>query len=426
MIPDILMGDPGRLRQILINLLHNAIKFSGGRPQPGRVSVRAVLEHHHPMQATVAFYVQDNGIGMDAATRTQLFDAFVQADASTTRRFGGTGLGLAISAQLTELMGGDIEVLSEPGQGSEFRVCISFAVPDAATLVRPRAADADQADADQAAVLARDPNPTPCVSLSCPSARPREDCLILVAEDNAMNQEVIRHQLSLLGYAADIADNGRAALDRWRHGRYDLLLTDLSMPDMDGYELTAAIRRAEDARARLPIVALTANALKGGRQHCLAANMDDYLTKPVCFAELQATLERWLPIAAPPAPPGTLAEPGDGPPATLDPTVLPSLVGENPARLARFRQHYRRCAHQLAEELRADLASGDWTGVSDRAHQLKSASRAVGALALGEICDHLEQAGSAGDGEAIQSLALGFETNLAAVLSALPETEFDP
>ena len=277
-------GDAGRLRQVLVNLVVNAVKFSGGRGTPARVRVVARVVAQDTRQMRVEIAVEDNGIGMDAATVARLFTPFAQADASMTRRFGGTGLGLAISKNLVGLMGGDIRVASRLGTGSRFTVRLPFEPAPGAAPAEP----------DAVAV-----RPLPAL----PSAR-RPDGIrpvgrVLVAEDNEINQEVIRRQLKLIGFEAEIVANGVEALVGWRTGRFALLLTDLQMPEMDGYELTARIRAAERGQARIPIVALTANALKEESDRCKAVGMDDYLTKPVQVSKLDAVLTRWMQPKAP-------------------------------------------------------------------------------------------------------------------------------
>jgi signal transduction histidine kinase/CheY-like chemotaxis protein len=393
-LPARLAGDARRVRQILTNLVGNAIKFSAGRAQAGRIGVRALAGAGGGLRLVVA----DNGIGIAPAMLARLFRPFEQGEAARSR--GGTGLGLAISHRLADAMGGRIEVHSVEGQGTRFEVALPLAAlappePPALDLrglhciVRStddeRAADwrawlaaaGARADADDAAahlgagpvVLIVDAVssiadcvdglPWPSVVLergqrrqprleaagrvrvdvdalhrdtllhaialaagmtrwSAPQAQapefedeaPPPDAdeaarlgrLVLVAEDNAVNQRVIEHQLLRLGYACELADDGVQALARWRAQpeRYGLLLTDLQMPDLDGYALTAAIRADEAAqgRRRLAIVALTANALTGEDRRCLSAGMDDYLSKPVRIALLHAAVQRWLPAAA--------------------------------------------------------------------------------------------------------------------------------
>ena len=253
----------------------------------------------------------------------------------------------------------------------------------------------------------------------------REGRLILVAEDSEINQKVIRQQLTLLGYAADIAPNGREALKRWESGAYALLLTDLHMPEMDGYQLTAAVRLAEEGKVRHPIIAFTANALKGEAEHCRAVGMDDYLSKPVQLAHLRAVLHKWLPppastellSLATPAASATGIAPGTAPAGEkpADVSVLEGLVGNDPAIISEFLQDFRTSSGKIAAELRAACEAGQAEAAGASAHKLKSSARSVGALALGELCAEMEQAGKAGDTRELNTLLPRFEAELAAV-----------
>ena len=279
-LPATILGDAGRLRQVLINLLSNAIKFSAGGVAPS-VSVRAAASDRDGGGLDVRLEVEDNGVGMDAETIARLFAPFSQADASTTRRFGGTGLGLAISRHLVALMGGSIEVRSEVGVGSVFTVRMPCIVAASSLVaVEPGPLIEVLAEASTAAQV----------------ALARNSCLVLVAEDNEINQQVIMLQLGRLGYRAEVVGDGRQALALWRSGRFGIVLTDLQMPEMDGYELTATIRASEigGSGEGIPIIALTANAVKNEAARCRDAGMDDCLTKPVQMALLDATLRRWM------------------------------------------------------------------------------------------------------------------------------------
>ena len=547
-IPDEVLGDALRLRQVLVNLANNAIKFSSGQQEPGRVSVRALLAGHSLDQVTVEFQICDNGIGMTEETQGRLFTSFTQGDASTTRRFGGTGLGLAISHHLVELMGGEITVQSALGKGSTFTVRLSFVplpakpvsakvvdltgvsclvlgdekglsddlavylrhsgatverVPDLAAArkridtlppglwlliidaghdappieelrvacharpdldphfvvlehghhqpdIEPRfvvirrgrrrherseAVDTVTLDGDvmhrdaflRAVAIAagrmlevEEAQPAKIEAIVAPSREKAllEGTLILVAEDNEINQKVIRQQLSLLGYAADIAGDGREALKRWESGNYALLLTDLHMPEMDGYQLTAAIRLAEQGKARAPIIAFTANALKGEAEHCRAVGMDDYLSKPVQLAHLKAVLHKWLPVLkSGTRAPAVIATPAA--PATaqrsMDVGVLEALVGNDPAVINEFLRDFRASSARIAADLRAASQAGEAVTAGATAHKLKSSARSVGALVLGDLCAEMEVAGKAGDIEAVKALLPRFESELAVV-----------
>jgi two-component system sensor histidine kinase/response regulator len=279
-LPAAVLADPVRLRQILLNLAGNAIKFSGGNERRcGRVVLSIDAGASSADSIELQFAVQDNGIGMTPEEVSRLFRPFTQAENSTTRRFGGTGLGLSISKQLTELMHGTISVHSEPGVGSTFRVTVPVRIDRTVQQVAERPESV--------------PAPQP-PQRSNGSAAPVAEHRILVVEDNELNQKVTMHQLRACGYAADLAINGRAAVERWRDGNYALILTDVHMPEMDGYDMAREIRRSESTGRRVPIVAFTANAVKGEAENCLAAGMDDCLTKPVQLPDLRVVLQKWI------------------------------------------------------------------------------------------------------------------------------------
>jgi signal transduction histidine kinase len=259
--PHWVIGDPSRLRQVLVNLIANAIKFT----HAGAVDVRVGTGENQQIR----FEVLDTGIGIDSAIG-QLLDPFSQADASTTRRYGGTGLGLAICRQLVELMGGSLGYTSEVGRGSTFW----FEVP-----LPPRPAPADDTVETGEAPSAAD--------------APRAGRILLV-DDSKMNQMVARGMLQRLGYEVDVAGNGGDAVLAATSSHYDVVLMDCLMPDMDGYEATEIIRRSEGPSRHTTIVALTASALSGDRERCLAAGMDDYLSKPLRPAVLETVLGRWV------------------------------------------------------------------------------------------------------------------------------------
>jgi CheY-like chemotaxis protein/HPt (histidine-containing phosphotransfer) domain-containing protein len=233
--------------------------------------------------------------------------------------------------------------------------------------------------------------------------------LILLAEDNETNREVIQEQLSLLGYTCEVAEDGAVALAMWQNGqttgkpRYALLLTDCHMPHLDGFGLTDAIRRAEPPGTRLPIIAITANAMQGEAQRCRDRGMDDYLTKPLRMRELSPLLTKWLPLEAP----------------IWDPASLTALVGDNPAMHQRLLDKFLRSAQQQVTDILAACAVDDAPAVQAVAHPLKSAARTVGALALGELCQALEAAGRAGDTAQCRQLATGLEAALQVVTTQI-------
>jgi signal transduction histidine kinase/ActR/RegA family two-component response regulator len=277
--PSRVVGDPGRIRQILVNLCGNAVKFTA----KGHVYLSVECEERTARLARLCFSVADTGIGIPAGKLGHVFERFTQADASTTRRYGGTGLGLSISKQLVELMGGKIGVESKVGEGSRFW----FALPLPVDLTPPHSAkiglDHYPAAEGRASILLDEP------------VQPIFSARVLIVEDNAVNQMVTARLLEKLGCRVDVASNGREAVEMVGLLPYDAIFMDCQMPEMDGFEATQEIRRREGSGARHPIIAMTANAMQGDRERCLAAGMDDYLSKPIRTADLTRALERHLP-----------------------------------------------------------------------------------------------------------------------------------
>jgi signal transduction histidine kinase/ActR/RegA family two-component response regulator len=275
-VPQVLLGDPGRLRQILVNLVGNAIKFT----ERGEIRVAATRESEICGVAGLRFVVSDTGLGIAEETLRKIFKPFSQADGSMTRRYGGTGLGLTICARLVDLMGGRIWVESQIGQGSAFHFTVRLKVPDA---------------------MPEHTLPSPLwAAPSAEKLETRNRLRVLLAEDNAVNEKIAVRMLEKQGYRVLAVRDGRAALAALERDRFDLVLMDIQMPDMNGYEATQAIR----ARERLsgehtPIVALTAYAVNGDRDLCLAAGMDGYASKPIRAAELAAAIEAALQCGRP-------------------------------------------------------------------------------------------------------------------------------
>ena len=282
-----LVVDPLRLRQILNNFTSNAIKFT----VEGHVELRVDLVERRDNVEVVRFSVSDTGIGVSPENQKKLFRPFVQAEADTTRRFGGTGLGLAICRRLAEMMDGTVEMQSEVGKGTTMILNLALPIGDPA-LVRSTGGGAGQSPT-QVALKGRRVAPPVAEAET-------EGTLVLVVDDHPTNRSLLERQLRALGYAAESAENGVEALERWRSGRYGIVVTDCHMPEMDGYDLTRAIRGEESARgtARIPVIACTANALAGEADVCFAAGMDDYLAKPVEMLALAQVLDRWLPLPA--------------------------------------------------------------------------------------------------------------------------------
>jgi len=282
-IPRTLRGDAFRLRQALLNLCSNAVKFT----QRGDVAVSAAVVERSEQDITVTFDVRDTGIGIPADRLQSLFHPFSQVDTSTTRRFGGTGLGLSIVKRLAELMGGRVGVESQEGVGSRFW----FEVP----LLFPMEDRAGSSALAQGAVLATDSDATASQQSTIQQrSTERAARRILLVEDNAVNQKVALFTLARLGYRADVAPDGRQAVLAWQRGDYELILMDCEMPVLDGYEATRQIRAEEAGGRHIPIIALTAHAVTGAEAECRAAGMDAYLTKPLIREQLEKQLERFL------------------------------------------------------------------------------------------------------------------------------------
>lgn len=263
-----LQGDPVRIQQVLNNLISNAIKFT----ESGSVRLHVIEQGASQDLITLRFEVIDSGIGIPSGLTPHLFQPFTQADSSTTRRFGGTGLGLSISRSLVELMGGEIGLHSEQGHGSTFWFTLKLPLALEPSLTPPRASHSTEA-------------------LGLP-----QGSSVLVVEDNPVNQKVTSLMLERFGHRAHVVPNGEEALQALQTAEYDLVLMDCQMPEMDGYEATRRIRAASDPRLRLiPIVAMTANAIKGDREKCLDAGMNDYLSKPIRIEDLRSALDRNLP-----------------------------------------------------------------------------------------------------------------------------------
>ncbi len=395
--------DPVRVRQIIGNFLSNAIKFT----DHGRVL--AVLEVASSDLSAGAlgtdelvFRVTDTGIGVSEKAQARLFQPFAQAEADTTRRFGGTGLGLAISRRLAELMDGTVDMESSPGAGTTMRLRMKL----------PRAS-APVASKSGPEVLTPGFSPRRLPTLE---AAEDENSLVLLVDDHPTNRQVIQRQLALAGYVSEAAEDGIEGLERWRSGRYALVLSDVHMPRMDGYELARKIREEEarSGRPRIPIVALTASALKGEAERCLAAGMDDYMAKPVSIPTMGACLQRWMPHTAAAQPVSAeqgvsiqtannqqvvMAEAGLpqlANPPTLETSVLKTLTGEDPAAAHALLGDFLQSTRDDLVQLEAMRREGDLHGLTRQAHKIKGAAKIVGAMELADAAEMLEAAGRSG------------------------------
>jgi PAS domain S-box-containing protein len=515
-LPPTVHGDAGRVRQVLVNLIGNAIKFTDA----GEVVVTARRSGEEKPERLIEITVADTGPGIDSERLLQLFEPFVQADASTTRRFGGTGLGLTISRRLAELMGGGITAASTPGEGSVFRFTAALtpsiqrasdpvsASEDALNAVRILIADDNETnrhilmghlaswradvvsassgsealrllarsveddapfqiaildmkmpdfDGWQVAQLVRnDPlldgvalvllsstgeeehdaaTLERCTRVKKPVRRarllealrraigaeeqdlaraadtaadgagaPPEGVTILVVEDHAINQALVTEMLVSRGHRVEVADNGLAALEALSKGRYDLVFMDCQMPEMDGFEATAEIRRREARSRRTPIVAMTANSMKGDRDRCIASGMDGYLSKPFRGPQLDAVLARWLGSRhiGPSATPVRVRTEG----VLLDAAVLDGLLRTTPReRLREIVADFRADAGSRLVQLREAAAAGDRESMGRTAHMLRGSSAMLGAGRVSETCARIESAASGATAELDDCLA---------------------
>lgn len=379
-LPPMVVGDAARLRQILMNLLSNAVKFT----QRGRVVVRASAQpgagdgRHH-----VGFEVVDTGRGIAQEQLPRLFRSFSQLDAADVRRHGGTGLGLAITKKLAELMGGEVGVRSCPGKGSTFWVRLPFdAILGNAAVAGPQAdGEGDPVD---------------------PGFAARHPMRILVVEDNSLAAEVVCGYLSWMGYGPDHAPSASAALSLVGRANYDAIIMDLQMPDIDGIETSRIIRAAYGDRHRPQIIALTANAMAGERERCLAAGLDDYLTKPMGVGILRAALLASEARRRGGVPAGRTcgAEDGawvrDGAPV-LDGTALRQMERLGHGAGARMIGHMRREAPDHLIDIGMAASAGDLEALGRAAHKFKGGCAVIGARRLECECAAIVEAARVGD-----------------------------
>ncbi|WP_153132722.1 ATP-binding protein [Dechloromonas hortensis] len=391
-LPSRFVCDPVRLRQVMVNLLENAIKFT----EQGEIKVGVALLSDAAAAPMLHFSVRDSGIGIPPERIEQIFEAFTQVDSSTTRKYGGTGLGLTITRRLVELMGGRLEVDSQPGIGS----CFHFTLPcllDAADQAIPEAGQD------------RPHQPTGGLASTAPAANAGP--AILLVEDNPVNQKLAKVLLERRGYQVTIAENGQQALAAIAGQAFEIVLMDMQMPVMGGVEATQRIRQRETEQGlpRLPIVAMTANAMQGDRETCLAAGMDDYLTKPIKAADLEAKLHLLLRAPAGQRDAAPLAAFDYGAAvSSMDSEIIEIIA---PA----FLEHYRR----ELDALRQAIAHQDSATTERRAHALKGTLAAFGAQPAEYCAAQLESLAKAGAHARLDALFADLAAEMEKLASAL-------
>ncbi len=362
-VPDFVVGDEHRLRQVLVNLLSNAVKFT----ERGhvRLIVTAQAEEKNNEHCLLTFRVEDSGMGMDAQTLSRLFQPFMQGEQGITRRHQGTGLGLAITKRIVQAMGGDLRVTSEVGQGSKFvftiKLSLSAAVSSLAERLQPRL---------------------------------QGDVAILVVDDNSINRRLALAMLDKLGYKADIAEDGAAAISAAREKDYDVIFMDLHMPEMSGLEAAAEILKLSNGRRTPQIVAMTASVFEEDREACRQVGMQAFVAKPMDLGELDAALRQSVNEArrqlTPPA-----AKATERVVARIDFDVLNRLRQLEDAAesgfFASILRDFLGDAPQRLERLRKALDDRDPGAMEFEAHTLKSTSRMIGAVNMGALCARIEE-----------------------------------
>ena len=398
-LPQGVIGDPMRLRQILVNLAANAIKFTAR----GAVRLRVQQESSADGGLICRFSVEDTGIGIPAQQQAAIFAPFRQGDASTARCYGGSGLGLAISAQLVALMGGRIWLDSAPGEGSTFHFTLRFGMTEAAWVSTPRQ------------------TPVPARIESGGQACDTRPLSVLLVEDNIVNRRLAEIVLTRRGHSVTVVDNGPDAVRAAGERYFDLVLMDLQLPGMDGIAATRAIRAAEEGGGRhVPVLALTAHALPGVREHCLAAGMDGYLAKPLQPRELLAEVER---LGLPAGPGATAA--GTEPAAHDYSTLLDEVGGDTQLLEEICGLFARESAGQMAA-LRAAIEEGDGEGFARATHTLRGMLRSVRAMAAEQQAATLQPLDPRRERDQALLICEGLEHSLGALREQFAAFRADP
>ncbi len=373
-VPDALNADFLRLGQVLVSLVGNAIKFT----KSGSVALHVSLDSRTTDSARLRFSVADTGIGIEASKQRRIFEAFSQADGSATRQYGGTGLGLTISARIVQMMGGTIHLTSEPGKGSTFSFELSLKL------------QSDDSKPAQNAML----EPTKHPLETPPAAEPRSPLHVLLAEDNLVNQRVAQRLLEKNGHAVVVANNGLEALARYEAAQFDIVLMDVQMPEMDGFAATAAIRQLQETNGtHVPIVAVTAHAMKGDRERCLAAGMDGYVSKPIrpplLFAEIDRLTQKHPTVATP------SRTQMNG--MVLDEVSLAEVVDGDVEFLRELARLFGEETPHLLADMGQAIESGDRALLQRAAHTLKGSAGNLCGKRAAEAALLLEQFAQAGD-----------------------------
>jgi len=353
-VPARVMGDPLRLEQILLNLAHNALKFT----HEGQVTIQVRLLEHSPGRSVLGFEVRDTGIGMDAATQSRLFTPFTQGDTTTTRHYGGTGLGLSIVKRLLEQLGGHIEVESEVGRGSRFAFTWPCEILETPALANP--------------------DGPASTNLPVVSVRGR----VLVVEDHPVNQQVARRQLERLGCSVVVAENGALGVALARSEAFDLILMDVQMPILDGLSATRQIRAQEAPGTRVPIIAATASAMTDELERCREAGMDELLPKPIERVALQTLLARYLPLAA------------DDPVVearVIDQVRVQALMEEDHEFAAALTATFIESTREMLLEIDQAAKRGERVLLATLAHKLRGAATSAGGAELAVVASRLER-----------------------------------
>jgi two-component system sensor histidine kinase EvgS len=381
-----LLVDATRLRQILSNFVSNALKFT----EKGHIAVKAECLERTGDTERLRFSVTDTGIGISIEDQARLFQPFVQAAGETPTRLGGTGLGLTICQRLATLMGGRIQMISEVGVGTTMVLELTLRIADPKDLIVPTGmSHPDFLRTAKMRRLAPDP-----------AQAEREGTLALLVDDHPTNRSLIVRQINLLGYAAESAQNGVEGLQKWKSGRFGIVITDCNMPEMNGYELSRQIRELEAARGgkRTPIIACTAHAVGGEAENCMASGMDDYLAKPVELKELLKKLDQWLPITRPDQ--------------AVDRSLLRQLSDGDAAVECEILAAFRQACHADAAKLKSAIERSSFPDTTTAAHRIKGASNMIGAEALAAACERIERASRAGDMGLIQASMEAFQREL--------------